>query len=90
MVNERRVSPLLDPIDRLAVEAGALGKPFLCEFLAQAFGSDAVPDGPALLQDPVGHRVGWHGYTLVGPVIDVCTIDGTFTEHAGRPRATQP
>src|SRR5688572_9807513 len=80
VVDQRRVGALLDPVHRLPVQAGVLSEPLLCEFLACAFGADVVPDGPALQEYPVGHGVGWHGSTLVGAVIDVCTIDGTFTE----------
>lgn len=90
VVDERRVCPLLDPVDGFPVKAGDFSKSLLRELLALTFGSDAVPDGPALLQDPVGHRVGWHGYTLVGPVIDVCTIGGTFPCRAGGVSATHP
>ncbi len=80
MVDERGVDALLDPVHGLSVQVGHLGEAFLCELLAQAFGADTVPDRSTLLEYPVGQGVGWHGSTLVGAVIDVCTIDGTFTE----------
>lgn len=88
MIDERRIRALLDPVDRLPVEAGQLGKPLLCERLAHTFGPDVVPDGSTALQYPVGHGVGWHAYTLVGPVIDVCTIVGTFASAMNE--CTQP
>lgn len=90
VVDQRRVRALLDPVDRLPVEADPLREAFLCELLACAFGADVVPDGPALQEYPVGHGVGWHGSTLVGAVIDVCTIDGTFTEQTRSADATKP
>jgi hypothetical protein len=30
------------------------------------------------LLDPVGQGIGWHPLTLVGHVINVCTMLGTF------------
>ncbi len=90
VVNECRVRGLLDPVHCLPVEACRLREPLLCEFLACAFGSDVVPDGSTMLQYPVGHGVGWHAYTLVAAVIDVCTIDGTFAIQTERASATDP
>lgn len=81
---------LLDPVDGLPVQPDPFSESFLCEPLACAFGSDVVPDGSTSLQYPVGHRVGWHGYTLVKPEIDVCTIDGTFMEQVECVSATEP
>lgn len=90
MIDERGVCALFDPVDRLPVEADAFRKSFLREFLARAFGPDLVPDGSTAFKYPVGHGVGWHAYTLVGAVIDVCTIDGTFATQTERASATDP
>jgi hypothetical protein len=60
----------------------------LRELLACAFGPDVVPDGSTALQYSVGHGVGWHAYTLVGAVIDVCTIVGTLASATRRAPAT--
>jgi hypothetical protein len=90
VVDQRRVRSLLNPVDRFPVEAGHLGKSFLCELLACAFGPDVIPDGSTALKYPVGHGVGWHAYTLVGAVIDVCTIVGTFASAMNRASATRP
>jgi hypothetical protein len=78
VVDERRVRSLFDPVDGLAVEARHFPESFLCEFLAYPFGPDLVSDGVTALQDSGGRGLGWHAYTLVGPLIVVCTIVGTF------------
>ena len=78
VVDERRMRSLFDPVDGLAVEAREFPESFLSEFLACPFGPDLVSDGVAALQDSGGQGLGWHAYTLVGPLIVVCTIVGTF------------
>lgn len=78
MIDERRVGPLLDPVDGLPIEAGGFAESFLCQLLAFSFGSDGVPNGSTALLDPVGQGIGWHPLTLVGHVINVCTMLGTF------------
>jgi len=78
VVDARCVRALLDAVDGLAVQSGELAESLLCEFLACAFGSDRASDGLSAGGYPVGQRVGWHAYTLVGAVIIVCTTVGTF------------
>ena len=78
MVNERGVGALLDAVDRLPVEARQFSESLLCELLALAFGPDTVPDGSTAFKYPVGQGISWHPYTLVGRVIIVCTMLGTF------------
>lgn len=82
MVEKRGVCPVFDAADRLAIEADLFRESLLCEFLACAFGSDVAPDGLSSGGYPVGQVFGWHGSTLVGAVIIVCTIVGTFASGA--------
>lgn len=82
MIQERGVGAVLDAADRLAVEAGEFCESLLCDLLARAFGANMVPDGSTAGWYPVGHGVGWHRSTLVGVVIIVCTMLGTFTGEA--------
>ena len=78
VVDARRVGALFDPVDRLAVEASQLAERLLCELPLCAGGSDMVSDGLSAGEYPGGQGIGWHAYTLVGAVIIVCTIVGTF------------
>lgn len=78
VVDARCVVGLLDTADRLAIQAGEFPESLLCQLLALAFDSDVASDRLSAGWYPVGQRVGWHGLTLVGPVIFVCTTVGTF------------
>lgn len=82
MIEERGVSAVLDAADRLPVEVDEFGESLLCQLLTCAFGSDVAPDGLSSGGYPVGQVFGWHGSTLVGAVIIVCTIVGTFASGA--------
>ena len=78
VVDECPVRALLDPVDRLAVEAGEFAELLLREPVDGAGGADVVSDGLPAGDDRCGQGFGWHAYTLVGGVIVVCTIVGTF------------
>lgn len=58
-VAEFHLCPALHPLDRRPVEAGRVGEGFLGQVLVQPSHADAVPDGPAGVDDPLG-LVGWH------------------------------
>ncbi len=77
MIQERRICALLNPVDGFAVEAGELAESLLAELGSVAGSSDVGPDLAAAGEDPGGQRIGWHPYTLAGPMIIVCTIVGT-------------
>lgn len=84
--------PLLDPVDGLPVQAGALGEPLLTESGSDfaAGGADVVADGSAAVEDPGGWWSGWHRSTLSGSWFVVCIVDRTFQGEAHRVIATPP
>lgn len=67
-VEQWALMALLDAVVRGAVQVGAKSDGFLSEFRAVAGGADALPDGPAAGQDPVGRGRGrWHSPTFAAP-----------------------
>lgn len=70
---------MLDSVDRFAVEVDELTELLLGELPLGAGGANLVSDLASAGWYPVGQRIGWHAYTLVGAAFTVCTIVGTFT-----------
>lgn len=78
MIDESGVCALLNAVDRLAVEVDEFAEFLLGELPLGAGSPDVVSDLASAGWNPGGQRIGWHASTLVGPVISVCTIVGTF------------
>ena len=78
MIDESGVGALLDPIDRFAIQVGKFAELLLAQLPLTADGANSVSDLTSAGWYPSGQRIGWHAYTLVGAVIRVCTIAGTF------------
>ena len=58
-VAEFHLAPRLHALDCRPVDAGGVGEGFLGEVLVQSPDADAVPCGPAGVEDPL-RVVGWH------------------------------
>lgn len=72
--------PKLNAVHRLTVHASQLGELLLAESGVAAGDSDAVADGPATGDDPVGWRSRWHRSTLSASRSRVCIVDRTFVD----------
>lgn len=58
-VAEFHLCPAFHALDRGPIEAGRVGEGFLGQVLVQPSHADAVADGPAGVEDPLG-LFGWH------------------------------
>lgn len=58
-MTELHLATGLHPLDRRPVDAGGVGEGFLGHVLVQSPDADAVPCGPAGVDDPL-RLIGWH------------------------------